>query len=67
LAIGFIFVCVLKTVGDVDSTLADTLLELGIRLNKTEMKLNIRPLLRLVCARFFGEFTGRHSKKTQRI
>ena len=47
-----------KTVGDVDSTLADTLYELGVSLNKTEMKLNIRPLLRLVCARFFGEFTG---------
>ena len=32
--------------------------ELGIRLTKTELKLNIRPLLRLVCARFFGEFKG---------
>ena len=32
--------------------------ELGVSLNKTELKLNIRPLLRLVCARFFGEFTG---------
>lgn len=47
-----------QTVGDVDSTLEDTLYELGVSLNKTELKLNIRPLLRLVCARFFGEFTG---------
>ncbi len=50
-----------KTVGDVDSTLPDTLAEQGIRLNKTELKLNIRPLLRLVCAKFFGEFTGESS------
>lgn len=45
-------------VGDVDSTLPGVLDELGIRLSKTELKLNIRPLLRLVCARFFGEFQG---------
>lgn len=45
-------------VGDVDSTLSGVLDELGIRLTKTELKLNIRPLLRLVCARFFGEFKG---------
>jgi 116 kDa U5 small nuclear ribonucleoprotein component len=38
--------------------LADTLAELGIKLTKSELKLNIRPLLRLVCARFFGEFCG---------
>ena len=47
-----------QTVGDVDSTLVDTLAELGIKLTKSELKLNIRPLLRLICARFFGEFTG---------
>jgi hypothetical protein len=45
-------------VGDVDSTLPGVLDELGIRLTKTELKYNIRPLLRLVCARFFGEFKG---------
>ena len=28
-------------------------------LTKEELKLNIRPLLRLVCKKFFGEFTGR--------
>jgi U5 small nuclear ribonucleoprotein component len=47
-----------QTVGDVDSTLVDTLGELGIRLSASELKLNIRPLLKLVCARVFGEFTG---------
>ncbi len=47
-----------KTVGDVDSTLVDTLAELGVKLTKTESKLNISPLMRLICARFFGEFTG---------
>ncbi len=47
-----------QTVGDVDSTLVDTLAELGVRLSASELRLNIRPLLRLVCARFFGEFTG---------
>jgi len=30
----------------------------GIQLSKTEMKMNIRPLLRLVCQRFFGEHTS---------
>ena len=38
--------------------MTDTLNELGIKLTKSELKLNIRPLLRLICARFFGEFTG---------
>ena len=47
-----------QVVGEVDCSLMDTLLELGIKLTKTELKFNIRPLLRLVCARFFGEFTG---------
>ncbi|CAF4386779.1 unnamed protein product, partial [Rotaria magnacalcarata] len=34
-------------VGDVDSTLPGVIDELGIRLTKTELKLNIRPLVRL--------------------
>lgn len=45
-------------VGDVDTSLPRVLDELGIHLTKEELKLNIRPLLRLVCNRFFGEFTG---------
>lgn len=47
-----------KVVGDVDTSLPRVLDELGIHLTKEELKLNIRPLLRLVCNRFFGEFTG---------
>ncbi|XP_062989026.1 116 kDa U5 small nuclear ribonucleoprotein component [Elgaria multicarinata webbii] len=47
-----------QVVGDVDTTLPQTLDELGIHLTKEELKLNIRPLLRLVCKKFFGEFTG---------
>ncbi|XP_032891274.1 116 kDa U5 small nuclear ribonucleoprotein component [Amblyraja radiata] len=47
-----------QVVGDVDTTLPRTLDQLGIHLTKEELKLNIRPLLRLVCKKFFGEFTG---------
>ncbi|XP_031572562.1 116 kDa U5 small nuclear ribonucleoprotein component-like [Actinia tenebrosa] len=47
-----------QVVGDVDTTLPDVLDELGIHLTKKEMQYNIRPLLRLVCKRFFGDFTG---------
>ena len=43
-----------QTVGDVDTTLTQTLDELGIVMNKTELSMNIKPLLRLVCQRFFG-------------
>ncbi|NWU89419.1 U5S1 protein, partial [Upupa epops] len=44
-----------QVVGDVDTTLPRTLDELGIHLTKEELKLNIRPLLRLVCKKFFGD------------
>ncbi|XP_038209465.1 116 kDa U5 small nuclear ribonucleoprotein component [Zerene cesonia] len=47
-----------QVVGDVDTTLPDVLAELGIKLTKQEAKLNVRPLLRLVCSRFFGDFCG---------
>lgn len=47
-----------QVVGDVDTTLPDVLNELGIKLTKEEMKLNIRPLLRLVCSKFLGDFCG---------
>ncbi|XP_020895189.1 116 kDa U5 small nuclear ribonucleoprotein component [Exaiptasia diaphana] len=47
-----------QVVGDVDTTLPDVLDELGIRVTKKEMQSNIRPLLKLVCQRFFGDFTG---------
>ena len=48
-----------QVVGDVDTTLPQVLDELGIVLSKSEMKLNIRPLLRLVCQKFFGENTSK--------
>ena len=47
-----------QVVGDVDTTLPQVLDELGIVLSKSELKLNIRPLLRLVCQKFFGENTS---------
>ncbi|XP_037949058.1 116 kDa U5 small nuclear ribonucleoprotein component [Teleopsis dalmanni] len=47
-----------QVVGDVDSSLADTLAELNVRITKEEMKSNIRPLLRLVCNRFISDFSG---------
>ncbi|XP_026324057.1 116 kDa U5 small nuclear ribonucleoprotein component [Hyposmocoma kahamanoa] len=47
-----------QVVGDVDDTLPQVLCELGIKLTKQEAKLNVRPLLRLVCSRFFGDFCG---------
>jgi len=45
-------------VGDVDTCLPTLCSELGVRLTKEESKMNIRPLLRLVCSRFLGNFTG---------
>ena len=47
-----------QTVGDVDTTLPRALEELGIQLRKEELKMNIRPLLRLICQKFFGEMTS---------
>ncbi|KAG2460705.1 U5S1 protein, partial [Polypterus senegalus] len=47
-----------QVVGDVDTSLPRVLDELGIHLTKEELKLNIRPLLRLVCSKFFGDFSG---------
>ena len=47
-----------QTIGDVDTTLAKTVQDLGIHISKTELKMNIRPLLRIVCSRFFGDFSG---------
>jgi 116 kDa U5 small nuclear ribonucleoprotein component len=57
----------LQVVGDVDGTLPDVLHELGIKLTKEESKLNIRPLLRLICGRFFGDFSGFVSMCIQHI
>lgn len=45
-------------VGDVDTNLPLLLEELGVHLTKTEMSANIRPLLKMVCSRFFGPAVG---------
>ncbi|XP_064613567.1 LOW QUALITY PROTEIN: 116 kDa U5 small nuclear ribonucleoprotein component-like [Liolophura sinensis] len=47
-----------QIIGDVDECLPRLCDELGISLTKEEKKINIRPLLRLICRRFFGDFTG---------
>lgn len=47
-----------QIVGDVDSTLPAILDELCIRVAKQEMKMNIKPLLRLICGRFLNDFSG---------
>ena len=41
-----------------DESLPAVLEELGIHLTKDESTLNIRPLLRLICSRFLGDFNG---------
>ncbi|KAL5007165.1 hypothetical protein ScPMuIL_015971 [Solemya velum] len=47
-----------QVVGDVDECLPRLCDELGISLTKEEKKMNIRPLMRLIWRRFFGDFTG---------
>ena len=47
-----------QVVGDVDFTLVNSLKQLDITLTKKQLKLNIRPLLRLVAYRFLGDFNG---------
>lgn len=47
-----------QVVGDVDTTLPKVLDELGIHLTKEEMKINIKPLLRLVFSKFFSDLGG---------
>lgn len=53
-----VYKLVAQVVGDVDSSLPDVLDQLGIHVNKEESKINIRPLLRLVCERFLTDFSG---------
>ena len=47
-----------QVIGDVDTCLPDIMAELGIHLSKEEMKMNVRPLIALICRRFFGDFTA---------
>ena len=47
-----------QIVGDVDFCLPRLCDELSIKLTKEESKMNIRPLLKLICSRFLGDFNG---------
>eukprot|EP00040_Diaphanoeca_grandis_P038596 m.256846 g.256846 ORF g.256846 m.256846 type:complete len:980 (+) comp34757_c0_seq1:238-3177(+) len=44
--------------GDVDAKLPALIDELGITMLKSEMKMNVRCVLKIVCSRFFGNATG---------
>lgn len=59
-----VYKLVAQVVGDVDSSLPDVLDQLGIHVNKEESKINIRPLLRLVCERFLTDFSGKKNTET---
>ncbi|KAL3318092.1 U5 small nuclear ribonucleoprotein component [Cichlidogyrus casuarinus] len=56
-----------QVVGDVDTSLPGLCAELGIHLSKNDMKLNVRPLLKLVLSRFFGSFAAFTSMMVQHI
>lgn len=45
-------------VGDIDEKLPALLNELGVTMTKKEMKMNVRPVLKMVLSRFFGPSTG---------
>ncbi|CAJ0962944.1 unnamed protein product, partial [Mesorhabditis belari] len=45
-----------QVVGDVDTCLPSIMAELGIKLSVAEQKMNVRPLVALICKRFFGDF-----------
>ncbi len=47
-----------QVVGDVDTCLPMLCSELGIRLTKSEAKMNVRTLLRLICSRWIGDYNG---------
>eukprot|EP00730_Choanoeca_flexa_P018120 TRINITY_DN8794_c0_g1_i2.p1 TRINITY_DN8794_c0_g1~~TRINITY_DN8794_c0_g1_i2.p1 ORF type:complete len:993 (+),score=308.44 TRINITY_DN8794_c0_g1_i2:53-3031(+) len=47
-----------QVAGDVDTSMEAMLSTLGIELSKAEKKLNIRPLIKLVCTRFYGVSAG---------
>uniref|UniRef100_A0A915P5M4 116 kDa U5 small nuclear ribonucleoprotein component n=1 Tax=Meloidogyne floridensis TaxID=298350 RepID=A0A915P5M4_9BILA len=47
-----------QVVGDVDTCLPKLQEHLGIKLTREEQKMNVRPLITLICQRFFGTFTA---------
>ncbi len=48
----------IKVVGDADTSLPRVADELRIHMSRGEMKQNIRPLLRTICQKFYGNFNG---------
>ena len=58
---------ILQIVGDVDTCLPRIMQELGIKLSATEQKMNVRPLISLVCRRFFGDFQALVDVITQHV
>lgn len=47
-----------QVIGEDTETLKETLASLGIVLKASAYKMDVRPLLRLVCSQFFGPATG---------
>ncbi|KAH7725769.1 elongation factor 2-like protein [Aphelenchoides avenae] len=47
-----------QVIGDVDTCMSRISRELGIKLTKEEQRMNVRPLITLICRRFFGDFTA---------
>ncbi|KAF0989657.1 hypothetical protein HZS_2562 [Henneguya salminicola] len=46
------------TVGELDGSFQQLCRNLGVQVTKSELKMNVVPLLTLLCKRFFGPFTG---------
>lgn len=47
-----------QVVGDVDTCLPKLTRHLGVKLTKEEQRMNVRPLIALICRRFFGDFSA---------
>ncbi|VIO91369.1 Uncharacterized protein BM_BM13732 [Brugia malayi] len=56
-----------QVVGDVDTCLPSMMAELNIKLTKEEQRMNVRPLIALICRRFFGDFNSFVDLVTQNI
>ncbi|KAF8359678.1 eftu-2 [Pristionchus pacificus] len=56
-----------QVVGDVDTCLPSMMNELGIKLTKEEQRMNVRPLIALICKRYFGDFNAFVDMVTQHI
>ncbi|GMS89256.1 hypothetical protein PENTCL1PPCAC_11431 [Pristionchus entomophagus] len=56
-----------QVVGDVDTCLPSMMNELGIKLTKEEQRMNVRPLIALICKRYFGDFSAFVDMVTQHM